>query len=174
MDTKFAKACAYFRANLKRGVRSDGPWACGRNVRILRRRGAIRIGRRSKLWPGVKLSATAAGQSPAEIYIGAYSSIGDRTEIHAGQSVTIGDRVLISWDCVILDRDYHGTSSSPESIAPVTIEDDVWIGCRAIILKGVTLGKGCVVAAGAVVTKSVPPGAIVAGNPARAIGQTAE
>ena len=51
------------------------------------------------------------------------------------------------------------------------IEDDVWIGANAIILKGVTLGKGCVVAAGSVVTKSVPANALVGGNPARIIKQ---
>jgi maltose O-acetyltransferase len=55
--------------------------------------------------------------------------------------------------------------------APVTIEDYVWIGHRAIIMPGVTLGRGAVVAAGAVVTKSVPPMSIVAGVPARVIGQ---
>lgn len=49
----------------------------------------------------------------------------------------------------------------------VVIEDDVWVGTRAIILAGVTIGRGAVVAAGAVVTKSVPPYAIVGGNPAR-------
>jgi len=55
--------------------------------------------------------------------------------------------------------------------APVTIEDYVWIGHRAIIMPGVTIGRGAVVAAGAVVTKSVPPMSIVAGVPAKIIGQ---
>jgi maltose O-acetyltransferase len=52
----------------------------------------------------------------------------------------------------------------------VVIEDDVWIGTRAIILPGRRLGKGCIVGAGAVVTKDVEPHSIVAGNPARAVG----
>ena len=52
---------------------------------------------------------------------------------------------------------------------PVTIMDDVWIGARAIILPGVTIGQGAIVAAGAVVTKDVPPFAIVGGVPARLI-----
>ena len=51
----------------------------------------------------------------------------------------------------------------------ITIEDDVWIGSRAIILKGVTIGRGSIVGAGAVVTKSTPPYSIVAGNPAKMV-----
>ena len=51
----------------------------------------------------------------------------------------------------------------------VVIEDDVWVGARAVILRGVRVGRGAIVAAGAVVTKSVPPYAIVAGNPARVL-----
>lgn len=61
-------------------------------------------------------------------------------------------------------RDYE---KRPEDDPGVVIEDDVWVGTRAIILAGVTIGRGSVVAAGAVVTKSVPPYAIVGGNPAR-------
>ena len=58
--------------------------------------------------------------------------------------------------------------------AEVVIEDDVWIGSRATILAGVTVGRGAIVGAGAVVTRSVPPMAIVAGVPARVIGQRGE
>jgi acetyltransferase-like isoleucine patch superfamily enzyme len=57
----------------------------------------------------------------------------------------------------------------PEDDRDVVIEDDVWIGSRAIVLKGVTIGRGAVVAAGAVVTKSVPPYAIAAGTPAKVL-----
>ena len=52
---------------------------------------------------------------------------------------------------------------------PITIGENVWIGCRALILKGVTIGDGAVVAAGAVVTKDVPANCVVAGNPAKII-----
>ena len=54
-----------------------------------------------------------------------------------------------------------------ESFLPVVIEDDVWVGYGAILLGGCVLGRGCIVAAGAVVTRNVPPGALVAGVPAR-------
>ncbi|MEV7663036.1 DapH/DapD/GlmU-related protein [Paenarthrobacter sp. NPDC089316] len=56
----------------------------------------------------------------------------------------------------------------------VVIEDDVWIGARAIILPGVRVGRGSVVAAAAVVTKSVPPFSVVAGNPARVVKSRAD
>ena len=55
----------------------------------------------------------------------------------------------------------------PENDAPVTIEDDVWAGCNVTILKGVTIGRGSVIAAGAVVTKSCPPYSIIGGVPAK-------
>lgn len=140
------------------------------SIRILKQHGSISIGDFTDLWPGVKLSCCGNDNvNPASIKIGSKCSIGDRTEIHAGKSVEIGDNVVIAWDCVIMDRDYHSTSGSTEVFKPVFIDDRVWIGCRAIILKGVTIGKGAVVAAGAVVTKDVDSGTLVAGNPARAI-----
>lgn len=89
-----------------------------------------------------------------------------------GGRLTIGNNVDVAQEVVIwtLGHDAHDDFHSDKG-APVTIEDFVWIGHRAIIMPGVTLGRGAVVAAGAVVTKSVPAMAIVAGVPARVIGQ---
>ncbi len=81
----------------------------------------------------------------------------------------IGEKCMIAWDCVIMDRDYHAVEGVVEQTKPVIIEDNVWIGCRAIILKGVHIGKNAVVGAGAIVTKDVPEYAIVGGNPAKVI-----
>ena len=139
-------------------------------LRILKRDGSISVGDLTDFWPGVKLSCQGRrGCERALIRIGRGCSIGDRTEIHAGSLVEIGHGVIIAWDCVIMDRDYHSTGRSPEGVTPVTIGDGVWIGCRAMILKGVTIGEGAVVAAGAVVTKDVAPFTLVAGNPAKAL-----
>ena len=140
----------------------------GRGVRVLKKQGRIAIGDKVQLHRQVKLSCWgAAGQ--AALSIGSGTAVGDRTEIHCGGQVTIGKDCNISWDCCIMDRDYHKLESDTEVIRPVTIGDHCWIGCNSIILKGVTLGEGAVVAAGSVVTKDVPAHAIVGGNPAKVI-----
>ena len=96
--------------------------------------------------------------------------------ILAEERITIGNRVLIGAGVLIIDTDAHPILSedrkagSPARTAPIVIGDDVFIGARAIVLKGVRIGVGAVVGAGAVVTADVPPGKIVGGNPAKIIG----
>ena len=125
-------------------------------LKIIKVNGDISIGEHTELWPDVKLSCFGRQKAkPAAIVIGRHCSLGDRTEVHAGKRVEIGNDVIIAWDCVILDRDYHSTGGTNEVCETVNIKDGVWIGCRAIILKGVTIGEGAVVGAGSVVTKSV-------------------
>jgi serine acetyltransferase len=136
-------------------------------IKLIKKHGSISVGARTMLWPGVKLSCVGGPGRTAHLKIGSYSSIGDRTEIHCGESVTIGERVIIGWDCNILDRDYHSVNGTEERTDPVQIGNQVWIGCRCIILKGVNIGEGAVVAAGSVVTKDVPPRVLVVGNPAQ-------
>lgn len=111
----------------------------------------------------------------AVLEIGHKSYINHDSEIRCREHVSIGNNVSIAYNVLIQDSDYHtmydeNGTPKPET-KPIVIEDDVWIGANAIVLKGVTLGKGCVVAAGAVVTKSVPAYALVGGNPARIIKQ---
>jgi acetyltransferase-like isoleucine patch superfamily enzyme len=141
--------------------------------KIKKRNGTIQIGKRTTIWPGVKFSVISKQpEKPARLTIGKHSSVGDRTQIHCCNNITIGDKVLISWGVNILENYYHSTSDNAVKSAPIIIENKVWIGCNAIILAGVTIGKGSVVAAGAVVTKDVPPGKLVAGNPAEIIRET--
>ena len=135
-----------------------------KGVRVMKNNGKVILGDRVLLHRYVKLSAYGGS-----IEIGNNSYIGDRTEIHAGELVKIGNNVNIAWDCNILDRDYHAFESDNEVIKPVVIEDSVWIGARSIILKGVTIAEGAVVAAGSVVTHDVPERCLVAGNPAKVI-----
>ena len=162
---------AYLKGYLK-SIRFENrvPISVRGPLRIIKNNGSIKVGEFTEFWPGVKLSCFGKdSQLKARITIGRNCSIGDRTEIHAGERVEIGNNVIIAWDCVIMDRDYHSTSQESEVLRPVTIGNNVWIGCKAIILKGVTIGEGAVVAAGAVVTKDVAPFMLVAGNPALVI-----
>lgn len=100
--------------------------------------------------------------------------------ISARSTITIGERVLIGAGACIWDHDFHPLHAEErrkhpnENVlaSPVEIEHDVFIGARAIVLKGVRVGRGAVVGAGAVVTRDVMPGDIVAGNPARVVGST--
>jgi acetyltransferase-like isoleucine patch superfamily enzyme len=101
--------------------------------------------------------------------IGKGTYLNRNVQIIAAESVRIGRGVKIGWDVVILDTDLHGHSGRPPETRPVVIEDDVWIGCRALILKGVRIGEGAIVAAGAIVTKDVPPMAVVASPRAEVI-----
>jgi acetyltransferase-like isoleucine patch superfamily enzyme len=95
--------------------------------------------------------------------------------LHAQDPITIGDRCLLGANCSIFTSDFHGLHPADRRVpsaahkAPVVLEEDVWIGANATILKGVTVGKGSIVGASSVVTRNVPAGTIVMGNPARVI-----
>jgi len=121
------------------------------------------------------------------IRIGEYCYIGEGTRVWSGSDITIGDRVLISHNVNIFDNKTHPldpklrheqfreiiSSGFPKDIdlsdKPVIIEDDVLIGTMSIILQGITIGRGSVVAAGSVVTRDVARYVVVAGNPAKVI-----
>jgi acetyltransferase-like isoleucine patch superfamily enzyme len=110
-----------------------------------------------------------------EVGPGARLSIGDGTflnrnvEIVAWKEVSIGRFCQVGWDTVILDTDQHPMPGRVRHDRPVRIGDHVWIGARAVILKGVSIGDGAVVGAGSIVTHDVPPGATVVGPSARVI-----
>ena len=110
---------------------------------------------------------TIGVQSGAKLTLG--SGFANRHSwISCGCEITIGDQVFIADQVIIRDWDGHSILGRPDR-APISIGNRVWIGMRAVILKGVTIGDGAVVAAGAVVTRDVPAGAVVAGNPARVV-----
>lgn len=107
----------------------------------------------------------------ATIRIGNGTYLNRNTEIVAAQLVTIGRNCQIARDVIIMDTDQHPLPGLGIVAEPVAIEDRVWVGARAIILKGVTIGHDAVIGAGSVVTKDVPPRAVVAGVPARVLRQ---
>lgn len=96
------------------------------------------------------------------------------TKVLCASGITIGEFCTFSWDVQLLDNDFHAITVDgveQPSTAPITIGNRVWVGTRAIVLKGVTIGDGAVVAAGAVVTRDVPAGTVVGGMPAKIIGR---
>jgi len=92
-----------------------------------------------------------------------------RCTVECFESITLGRNVVVGPDTIIRDSDNHQIVGGSSPTAPVLIGDDVWIGQRCIILKGVTIGNGAVVSAGALVNKDVPEKCIVGGVPARVI-----
>jgi acetyltransferase-like isoleucine patch superfamily enzyme len=125
------------------------------------------------------------------IEAGGYLEVGDDSILvgpifMGGESIIIGRRVIVSYNVTIADSDFHPLDPEERKLdaianapfgdrtrrpvlvtRPVVIEDDVWIGIGAIILKGVRIGRAARIGAGAVVTKDVPPGAAATGNPAK-------
>lgn len=97
--------------------------------------------------------------------------INNNATIDCFSSITIGHGVAISSGVTIRDSDNHSINGNTVISAPIVIEDHVWIGLNATILKGVRIGSGAVVAAGAVVTSDVPSNTLVGGVPGRVIKQ---
>lgn len=109
----------------------------------------------------------------ARIFIGDDTYVSDYTHLLAVKEIRIGKGCSISWNVLFMDTSSHPLGVSGEvpttRIGPIIVQDHVWIGCRAVILKGVTIGEGAIIANNAIVTKDVPPRTMVAGNPARVI-----
>jgi acetyltransferase-like isoleucine patch superfamily enzyme len=109
---------------------------------------------------------------PSRLNIGADTVVNPEVRLDARSGLTIGRNVSISREVFILTlgHDYN-SSDFPLKGLPVVIEDDVWIGIRAVVMPGVTLGRGSVIAANATVTRDTEPWGVYAGSPARKIGE---
>jgi acetyltransferase-like isoleucine patch superfamily enzyme len=137
----------------------------------------IEIGRNVFMRAHARLEAVRAtpGARAGRIHIGDDAHVEGYFSVSAADSVTIGRSVLIGSNVAIRDHD-HGTAPEehrarqPLNAAPVEIGDFAWLGQNVVVLKGVTIGRNAVVGANAVVTSSIPDGAIAAGVPARVIG----
>jgi acetyltransferase-like isoleucine patch superfamily enzyme len=91
-------------------------------------------------------------------------------QIECMNSIKIGAGVAIGPDVIIRDTDSHSLTDSDHVMTiPIRIGNKVWIGARAIILKGVSIGDGSIIAAGSIVTKDIPPNCIASGSPARVV-----
>lgn len=152
---------------------------------ICRRDAQITLGSRVKISNGLVENPAGATHKTvlAATRPGAVLQVGDDVGIsgaiiYCQNRIEIGDRALIGAGATIYDTDFHPIAPtlrhdcSPAHVktAPTIICRNAWVGTRAIILKGVTVGEDAIIGAGAVVTKNIPPGAIAAGVPAKIVG----
>lgn len=131
----------------------------------------------TKLGKNVVIYGGSEIRSPYNIEIGEGTIIGDDSKLDGRNGIIIGRNVNFSTGVWIWTEQHNPQSAEFSCInegAPVVIGDRVWISCRAIILPGVTIGEGAVIAAGAVVTKNIEPYTIYGGIPARKIGNRNE
>jgi len=125
---------------------------------------------------GINHPTQLVAGNDATLKIGNHVGISGAT-IFCSNSITIGDHVLVGANASIYDTDFHPLgpnarrNDAKATTAPVTIEDDVWLGASSIVLKGVTIGQGSVIGAGSVVTHDIPPFTLAGGVPAKPIKQ---
>lgn len=137
-------------------------------VRLAYYRGIMR----AVIGPGSSIHLGAYIDTLSGLTIGTNSTVNHGCRLDSRGGLTIGDNVSISANVTVLTADHD--LQSPDfrgTTRPVVIEDYVFVGTGATILPGITLGRGSAVGAGAVVTKNVAPGMIVAGVPARVVGE---
>lgn len=137
---------------------------------------AVQIGRDCVVEPDVVFKLASKWSMECRVDIGDRVFIGTGCEMNISKHIRIGDRALIASGCRFVDHD-HGFAE-PGPIGPqkgeegeIGIGADVWLGVNVVVLRGVHIGDGAVVGAGAVVTRSIPAGEIWAGIPAKRIGQ---
>jgi len=139
---------------------------------VIRNHGTLLIGERIRLVSTVATTEIAIEHGGTlEIGSGTYINYG--CSIAASQLVRIGTNCNIGTHVLLMDNDFHclepeRRSEKPPS-APIELEDNVWLGARVIVLRGVTIGAGSAVGAGSVVTKDIPPRCVAVGIPAKVI-----
>lgn len=133
---------------------------------LIRNAGKMILADEVRVWSNTVQAKLITGRK-GQLVVGKNSRL-NGVHIYAGELVQIGANVRIAPYTIILDSDFHNVNDhfADGLSKAVNIEDDVWIATRATILKGVRIGKGAVVATGAVVTKNVAPFTMVAGVPA--------
>lgn len=153
-----------------RRATSVGSWLAVTGDPLVSNAGRLMIGDRFRVVARPQRTEISVGPR-GELVIGDDVFVNWGASISAQTRVVIGDGCLIGADVMVMDCDYHDpvTKASTTEGAPIVLEDHVWLGNKSIVLKGVTIGRHAVVAAGAVVTKDVPPGVVVAGVPARVV-----
>lgn len=132
--------------------------------------GRVSIGEKLLLM-GTLVPCELVAQPGGALEIGDNVFINYGVSLSAHRHIRIGNRCQIGNWSILMDNDYHSTADAhkPSDSAPIILEDDVWLGARVIVLKGVTIGHGAVIGAGSVVTRDVPPRSLAVGAPARVV-----
>lgn len=126
----------------------------------------LEIGADFKVWSGHRQTLISGW---GRIRIGDRCFVNCGTVLLAVKEIIVGDDVAFANEVYVMDSNSHGLEGGDHVEAPVRIGDGTWLGARAMVLPGVTIGKRVMVAAGAVVTRDVPDDVLVAGNPARVV-----
>jgi len=135
----------------------------------------VKLGEKCRLEHDVYFHYDGIYSKGPSICIGNNVFIGNNTEFNITEKITVGDNCLIAAGCQLIDHN-HGTAlglmmnAQKDSKKEIILKDDVWLGCNVVVLKGVCIEKGAIVAAGSVVTKHIPENEIWAGVPAKKIG----
>lgn len=135
----------------------------------IKNQGTLILGDDVRIWSSIEKAKIFTGPK-GTLSIGKNSRV-NGSHITAQNKITIGQNCRISPYTLIMDSDFHDLKDHFVDVSgeEIIIEDNVWIASKATVLKGVTIGRGSVVAAGAVVTRSIPPFSVAAGVPARVI-----
>jgi acetyltransferase-like isoleucine patch superfamily enzyme len=169
----FKAYCTQYGRNLRTGVFLH--WVQGK--------GRILIGDNVLIDGKCSFSFAVRYSANPTLTIGDNTGIGHLCAFTVAKQITIGKHCRIASQVQMFDSPGHpndpalrltGAPAPDEDVRPIVIEDNVWIGSRAIIFPGVTIGEGSVVAMGAVVMSNVPPRTLVAGNPARQLRSLAK
>ena len=120
----------------------------------------------------IHLTTWSLEDHQGEISIGKYCLLTPGVRIASATKISIGDGCMFANSAYVSDADWHGVYDRAVPVgntAPIVLERNVWIGDRAVVGKGVTIGENSIVAAGSVVVKNVPKNVVVGGNPAKEI-----
>lgn len=152
-----------------RGVRVAEPARIRDRFPILRNAGYMQLGRDVRI-RGRAVRTQLGTSKNGRLIIGNHVGMNDGVNIYADCEITIDDGAALADNVVIQDSDFHPIAPGvPIRRAPVHIGRNAWLGRNSIVMPGVTIGAHAVVAAGAVVTRDVPPHTVVAGVPARVL-----
>lgn len=166
----FESRCARVGERLRLELCPDSRFPCIVNV-------DLSLGDDVRMSARTSFSGARRAASRPTIEVGDHSYIGHWCTLRAGTSIKIGKHCLVASHALLsgdpghpLDADARRREAAPpESLGAITLEDDVWLAYNVTVVGNVTIGKGSVIAANAVVTKDVPPYSLVAGNPGRVL-----